>query len=262
MQRTPDWTGQHMQHFPAAAQPRQTSIPTTQCRHTKLQLCDGFVVVPVCLPHPALPLPWPAGISKVGHAGTLDPNASGLLIVCTGEAPRRQGRQQGRSGWVCSIVAVSRHLALVTTSRYREGAVAVVQLAHNVRFPELHATTAPPEWVGCWGWYLAIGACAAVLQAYFCKHAAPSSSLLPPPASLSSPPGTGTKSIDSFTSTSKAYSGTLRLGEATPSQDADTPVDATAPWEHIAGEAGGGMCVWGGGGGGTAGEAVSMLVNG
>lgn len=33
----------------------------------------------------------------------------------------------------------------------------------------------------------------------------------------------------------KEYSGTLRLGEATPSYDADTPVEEHLPWEHITG---------------------------
>lgn len=31
------------------------------------------------------------------------------------------------------------------------------------------------------------------------------------------------------------YSGTLRLGEGTPSLDAETPVEERLPWEHITG---------------------------
>ena len=38
----------------------------------------------------------------------------------------------------------------------------------------------------------------------------------------------------------KEYSGSMRLGEATPSYDADTPVAERAPWEHITGGGGGG----------------------
>ena len=35
-------------------------------------------------------------IKKVGHAGTLDPLASGLLIVCTGKFTKRITELQGR----------------------------------------------------------------------------------------------------------------------------------------------------------------------
>jgi hypothetical protein len=34
----------------------------------------------------------------------------------------------------------------------------------------------------------------------------------------------------------KEYSGTLRLGEGTPSLDAETPVEERLPWEHITDE--------------------------
>ena len=47
--------------------------------------------------------------------------------------------------------------------------------------------------------------------------------------------GRGTKAIDGFMAQSKAYSGVLRLGEGTPSFDADSPVDQREPWEHITG---------------------------
>ena len=40
--------------------------------------------------------------------------------------------------------------------------------------------------------------------------------------------GAATKSVDEFMAQEKVYSGTLRLGERTPSYDADTPVVATA----------------------------------
>jgi tRNA pseudouridine(55) synthase len=68
------------------------------------------------------------GISKVGHAGTLDPMATGLLVVCTGQA---------------------------------------------------------------------------------------------------------TKSIESFMGRDKRYTATLRLGQATPSQDAETAVSEERAWEHV-----------------------------
>ncbi|EFN55076.1 hypothetical protein CHLNCDRAFT_12296, partial [Chlorella variabilis] len=45
--------------------------------------------------------------------------------------------------------------------------------------------------------------------------------------------GRGTKAVDAFMAMHKCYSGTLRLGEGTPSYDADTPVEQRAPWEHI-----------------------------
>ena len=40
--------------------------------------------------------------------------------------------------------------------------------------------------------------------------------------------------MDSYTGMDKAYVGTMKLGERTPSQDADTAPDATFPWEGIA----------------------------
>jgi tRNA pseudouridine55 synthase len=47
--------------------------------------------------------------------------------------------------------------------------------------------------------------------------------------------GRGTKAVDAFMAMQKQYSGTMRLGEGTPSQDAETPVEEHAPWEHITG---------------------------
>lgn len=49
--------------------------------------------------------------------------------------------------------------------------------------------------------------------------------------------GRGTKAVDAFMAMRKEYSGTLRLGEATPSYDADTAVEERLPWEHITDEA-------------------------
>jgi tRNA pseudouridine55 synthase len=49
--------------------------------------------------------------------------------------------------------------------------------------------------------------------------------------------GRATKSIDSFVAMTKEYTGVLRLGEATASYDADSPVEETAPWEHVTDEA-------------------------
>jgi hypothetical protein len=47
--------------------------------------------------------------------------------------------------------------------------------------------------------------------------------------------GAGTKSIEGFMAAHKEYSGTLKLGEGTPSQDAETPVEERLPWEQITG---------------------------
>ncbi|KAH8951325.1 hypothetical protein BDL97_09G021200 [Sphagnum fallax] len=45
--------------------------------------------------------------------------------------------------------------------------------------------------------------------------------------------GKATKLADSYQAMTKVYSGTMRLGEYTPSYDADTEVTKTLPWEHI-----------------------------
>lgn len=48
--------------------------------------------------------------------------------------------------------------------------------------------------------------------------------------------GKATKLVDSFTNMDKVYTGTLKLGENTPSYDAETEVDETLPWEHLTNE--------------------------
>lgn len=45
--------------------------------------------------------------------------------------------------------------------------------------------------------------------------------------------GRGTKAIDAFQAQDKTYVGILRLGEATPSYDAETAVTERSPWDHI-----------------------------
>lgn len=45
--------------------------------------------------------------------------------------------------------------------------------------------------------------------------------------------GKFTKQLDSFLGLGKAYTGTFRLGETTPSYDGESQVDATYPYEHI-----------------------------
>lgn len=45
--------------------------------------------------------------------------------------------------------------------------------------------------------------------------------------------GSATKCIESFMGQRKTYSGVMRLGEGTPSQDKDTPVEQHLPWEHL-----------------------------
>ena len=53
--------------------------------------------------------------------------------------------------------------------------------------------------------------------------------------------GKGTKAIDGFVAMEKAYSGTLRLGQATPSYDAETNVSEEGPWDHITGATSGSL---------------------
>ncbi|XP_024526329.1 uncharacterized protein LOC9632787 isoform X1 [Selaginella moellendorffii] len=48
--------------------------------------------------------------------------------------------------------------------------------------------------------------------------------------------GKATKFTDSYQAMKKFYSGTLRLGEATPSYDGDTLVSERMPWEHVTDE--------------------------
>jgi tRNA pseudouridine55 synthase len=43
--------------------------------------------------------------------------------------------------------------------------------------------------------------------------------------------------VDRFTGMDKVYTGVLRLGEGTPSQDAATEVDEEEPWEHVTDDA-------------------------
>lgn len=45
--------------------------------------------------------------------------------------------------------------------------------------------------------------------------------------------GRATKQMEAFMGLPKQYAGTLRLGETTPSYDAETPVEAVRPWEHL-----------------------------
>jgi len=45
--------------------------------------------------------------------------------------------------------------------------------------------------------------------------------------------GKATKMVDSFTGMDKVYTGTMKLGEGTPSQDCCEEVDERAPWEHV-----------------------------
>jgi tRNA pseudouridine55 synthase len=48
--------------------------------------------------------------------------------------------------------------------------------------------------------------------------------------------GAMTKSIERLTGMDKTYTGTLRLGETTPSYDRETEVNSTFPYEHITAE--------------------------
>ncbi|GAB5552178.1 MAG: tRNA pseudouridine(55) synthase TruB [Saprospiraceae bacterium] len=49
--------------------------------------------------------------------------------------------------------------------------------------------------------------------------------------------GKATKTIDGYQGMPKTYTGTIRLGSTTPSFDAETPVDAQYPIDHITNEA-------------------------
>jgi len=49
--------------------------------------------------------------------------------------------------------------------------------------------------------------------------------------------GKATKIVDTYQANDKTYTGTIRLGEGTPSQDADTDVNEHQPWEHVTDEA-------------------------
>jgi tRNA pseudouridine55 synthase len=48
--------------------------------------------------------------------------------------------------------------------------------------------------------------------------------------------GKGTKSSNFFMAQDKVYSGIFKLGEATPSFDAETAVCQHEPWEHLTDE--------------------------
>jgi tRNA pseudouridine55 synthase len=45
--------------------------------------------------------------------------------------------------------------------------------------------------------------------------------------------GRKTKELEALAAQEKTYTGTLRLGEITPSHDAETPVTGHKPWEHL-----------------------------
>ena len=45
--------------------------------------------------------------------------------------------------------------------------------------------------------------------------------------------GKATKSVEEYSGMDKTYTGTIKLGEGTPSQDADEEVNEREPWEHV-----------------------------
>ena len=47
--------------------------------------------------------------------------------------------------------------------------------------------------------------------------------------------GKATKAVTALMAERKRYTGTMKLGEATPSLDADTAVCETAAWQHVTG---------------------------
>jgi tRNA pseudouridine55 synthase len=48
--------------------------------------------------------------------------------------------------------------------------------------------------------------------------------------------GKGTKAIDVFQAQAKMYTGIVRLGESTPSYDAETEVSERSSWQHVTDE--------------------------
>jgi tRNA pseudouridine55 synthase len=72
---------------------------------------------------------WLLGIKKVGHSGTLDPFASGLLIVCVGRAATRCIEQfmGGRKTYVARL-----QLGIETDTQDPEG-----QVTHTAPVPQL-----------------------------------------------------------------------------------------------------------------------------
>jgi len=58
-------------------------------------------------------------IDKVGHCGTLDPNATGLLVVVLGRATKLAGRLSGQDKTYCG----SMRLGVETSTQDREGEV-------------------------------------------------------------------------------------------------------------------------------------------
>lgn len=45
--------------------------------------------------------------------------------------------------------------------------------------------------------------------------------------------GQATKLVETFTGMDKCYTGTMKLGEGTPSQDAETETEETLPWRGL-----------------------------
>lgn len=68
---------------------------------------------------------WLLGIKKVGHAGTLDPFATGLLIVCAGRAATRQIDQfmVGRKTYLARL-----QLGVETSTLDPEGAISATHI--------------------------------------------------------------------------------------------------------------------------------------
>jgi tRNA pseudouridine55 synthase len=77
---------------------------------------------------------WLLGIKKVGHAGTLDPFATGLLVVCAGRAATRHidGFMQGRKTYRAVL-----QLGVETETQDPEGEVTARQSVPELRVADI-----------------------------------------------------------------------------------------------------------------------------
>ena len=97
---------------------------------------------------------------QIGHAGTLDPMATGLLIICTGKGTKSidtfqamhkeySGEQRANTASVLSVVPVSGKLlanASTSESMHTQNVTLVtISLTSTVAFPAATPVTKPPE---------------------------------------------------------------------------------------------------------------------
>lgn len=84
-------------------------------------------------------LRWIFKIKKIGHAGTLDPLATGLLIICTGKFTKKINEYMGMEKEYTGTITLG-----ATTPTYdRESEPADEKPYHHLTNDELHAATQP-----------------------------------------------------------------------------------------------------------------------